>query len=134
MKPFLYISLLLLSANLLAEEGSLKCNHEGNQREMSQCAYEDFQKADKKLNKTYQALIAKTSANKTYIIKLRESQRAWIKFRDAELDAMFSCNDENVEMCWGSLIDIFRPQAKQALTEERTKRLQHYIDKGQNSL
>ena len=84
MKKFIYISIFLLSANVFADEGEIKCNPAGNQIEMNRCAYEDFQKADKKLNETYQALIKKLG-DKTYIKKLRESQRAWVKFRDAEL-------------------------------------------------
>lgn len=131
MKLFIYISALLLSMNAVAEPNGFKCNPEGNQSEMNQCAYDDLQKADKKLNETYQALIKK-SGDKTYIKKLRESQRAWVKFRDAELDAMFSCEDDNVRVCWGSMIGMLHPIAKQELTEERTKRLQHYIDEGQN--
>ena len=132
MKFFIYASLLLLSTSVLAEDNGFKCKPEGNQSEMNQCAYEDFQKADKKLNDTYQALIKKAGNNKTYIKKLRVSQRAWVKFRDAELETMFSCDDENLRVCWGSMIGMLHPAAKQELTEERTKRLQRYIDEGQN--
>ena len=132
MKRIIFAGLLAFSTNLLAEP-DIQCNPAGNQMEMNKCAYEDFEKADKALNQTYKALIKKSGDDKTYIKKLRESQRAWIKFRDAELDAMFSCEDENIRICWGSMIGMLYPAAKQELTEERTKRLQHYIDKGQNN-
>jgi len=134
MKSFIFISALLLSSNIFANDQEIKCNPAGNQTEMNQCASDDLQKADKKLNETYQALIKKSGDNKTYIKKLRESQRAWIKFRDAELDAMFSCDDENIRICWGNMIGILYPAAKRELTEERTKRLQKYIDEGQNNV
>lgn len=132
MKRILVISLLAFTTNLMAEP-DIKCNPDGTQIEMNQCAYDSFEKADKALNKTYQALIKKSGDDKTYIENLRKSQRAWIKFRDAELETMFSCDDENKKICWGSMIGMLYPAAKQELTEERTKRLQQYIDKGQNN-
>ena len=127
-KIILYVSIFLLSSSAFAFE----CNPEGNQAEMNQCAYDDFLKADRALNDVYQQLIKKSKGNKTYIKQLRKAQRAWIKFRDAELDAMFSCPEADIKLCWGSLVGIFYPTAKAELTEERTKKLQHYLDKGQN--
>jgi len=124
----IYLSLFLLSSSAFAFE----CNPEGSQSEMNQCSYDDFLKADKALNEVYQALIKQSAGDKTYITALRKAQRAWIKFRDAELDAMFSCPEEDIKLCWGSLVGLFYPNAKAELTEERTKKLQHYLDKGQN--
>jgi len=124
----IYLSLFLFSSSIFAFE----CNPEGNQSEMNQCAYDDFLKADKALNDVYQKLIKKSAGDKTYIKELRKAQRAWIKFRDAELDAMFSCAEEDIKLCWGSMVGMLYPSAKAEITEERTKKLQHYIDKGQN--
>lgn len=124
----LVLSLLLFSTKLLAVE----CKPEGSQIEMNQCAYDDFLKADKALNDTYQALVKKSAGDKTYIKMLRKAQRAWIVFRDAELDAMFSCADKDIKLCWGSMVGLLHPSAKTEITRERTKKLQHYIDNGQN--
>lgn len=124
----LVLSLCFFSTSLLAVE----CKPAGTQIEMNQCAYDDFLKADKKLNETYQALIRKSAGDKTYIKALRTAQRAWVVFRDAELDAMFSCADEDIKLCWGSMIGLLYPNAKAEITRERTQKLQHYIDNGQN--
>lgn len=131
MKAFIYLCLFLLSANIYADEYRIKCKLAGSQIELNACAYDNFVKADKKLNETYQTLIKK-SGNKNYIQKLRKSQRAWVKFRDAELELMFACDDKDMRICWGSMFGMLHPAAKQKLTEERAKRLQHYIDHGQN--
>ena len=54
------------------------------------------------------------------------------KDRDAELDAMFACADEDVRICWGSMFDLLYSNAKRDLTRERTQYLQRYIDHGPN--
>ena len=54
MKPIILIITLLLSHILHAN--STQCKEDGNQMQMNQCAYQDFKKADKGLNKAYKAL------------------------------------------------------------------------------
>jgi lysozyme inhibitor LprI len=51
--------------------------------EMNRQAAKDFEKADTDLNSTYAALMAKLPDAESKL-KLKESQRAWIAFRDAE--------------------------------------------------
>jgi uncharacterized protein YecT (DUF1311 family) len=52
------------------------------QVELNQQSNAEFQKADKQLNETYTALMAKISAaGKT---RLREAQITWLRFRDQE--------------------------------------------------
>ncbi|HHC74499.1 MAG TPA: DUF1311 domain-containing protein [Thiothrix sp.] len=121
------LSLCLLSTPALA----LKCNPEGTQMEMNQCAADDFAKADQALNDAYQALRKKYKDNKPYLKQLKQAQRAWIKFRDAELAAMFACDDE-MRMCWGSMYPLLHLYEKETLTENRTKQLKLYLEKGPN--
>lgn len=131
-KPLFSKWLFCLSLSLLANTAfALDCNVEGTQQEMNQCAGDDFQKADRELNQVYQAIFKKEKNNKIYLNKLQTSQRAWIVFRDAELEAMFACKDENKRVCWGSMYGMLYPHAKEALTRERIKRLKTYL-KGQN--
>ena len=118
-KICIYLGVFLLSSSAFAFE----CNLEGNQAELNQCAYDDFLTADDALNDVYQKLIKKSKGDKTYIKQLRQAQRAWIKFRDAELDAMFSCAEEDIKLCWGSMVGMLYPSAKADLTEERTKKI-----------
>jgi uncharacterized protein YecT (DUF1311 family) len=128
MKKWLVLGILLFSSSAFAFE----CNPEGNQAEMNQCAKEDFEKSDKALNETYGALVKKLEKQEGDVKPLRKAQRAWIAFRDAELDMMFACETEDMRVCWGSMYPLLYFGAKGDLTEERTEALQKYIDEGMN--
>lgn len=120
--------LLVLAVNVNAAD--LVCNYEGNQQELNQCARDEFDAADKQLNLTWKKLLAQS--DKSYVKALRKAQRAWIVFRDAEVDAMFACKDDDMRMCWGSMYPLLYHGAMTELTEARTKQLQDYIKHGQN--
>jgi uncharacterized protein YecT (DUF1311 family) len=53
----------------------------GTQSELNACSAEDMQDADRKMNQLYAILIKRLS--KTSMSRLRDSQRAWLKFRDS---------------------------------------------------
>ena len=80
MKQYI-ISLVLLIAAPVA----LPTSHANaqSQAEMNRQAAKDFHKADAELNSAYAALMAKLPDAEGKE-KLKESQRAWIAFRDAE--------------------------------------------------
>jgi uncharacterized protein YecT (DUF1311 family) len=81
--------LITFAVTTASASDEIKCNPGGNQLEINACARDDFAKADSELNKTYQALIKKEADDKLFISKLRLAQKAWLAFRDAELDARF---------------------------------------------
>lgn len=122
--------LSMLSTNVSAEG----CNPEGTQMEMNQCAADDYAKADKALNDVWKALMAKEKENKAYTNKLREAQRAWIAFRDAEVAAMYACAEENPRFCWGSMYPLLYNTELATLTEARTKTLKSYLEHGQTGV
>ena len=129
MKIGLGIALLLFASISYAEEPAFKCNPEGNQAELSQCAYDRYQAADKQLNDTWKQLMAKFKGDKTATAKLKTAQKAWIAFRDAEIDAMFACDAQD-RTCWGSMEPMLRNGELAALTKDRTTRLQKYLKQG----
>jgi len=108
----------------------IKCNSGGNQLEMNVCAGDDFKKSDKELNKTYQSVIEKEVDNTLFISKLRRAQKAWIAFRDAELEAEFACAEADVRLCWGSMYPMSYSYRKAELTRERNKHLQKILKYG----
>lgn len=128
MRIFIILALCLFASPALA----LECNTSGNQMEMNQCALDDFNVADKQLNTVWKALIKENKDNAAYIKQLRVAQRAWIGFRDAEVAAMFACEDENMRICWGSMYPLLYHGVMTELTEQRTKRLKMYLKHGQN--
>lgn len=91
--------------------------------EMGACARDEFNAADKKLNQVYQRLLAAGAKEPRFIANLRTAQKAWIKFRDASLDARFACEDQDHRICWGSMIQLDWPAYKTTLTRERTEQL-----------
>ena len=112
-----------------ANAENIKCNPNGNQAEMNQCAWQDYQIADQNLNETWKKLMAKFKNDKIATTKLKTAQKAWIVFRDAELEAQFACNPKD-EPCWGSIEPLLRNGVLTDMTQQRTERLQKYIDHG----
>jgi len=108
----------------------IKCNPSGTQIEMNECAVEDFAKAEKELNQTYQSLLKKEANNPLFISKLRLAQRAWLAFRDAELEARFSCAERDVKLCWGSMFPMLLYSRKAEITRERTKQFKQIMKEG----
>lgn len=123
------LCLLLVSSSSLAE-GTVKCNPGGAQLEMNACAYDSFVKADKELNQIYKTLLRKEDNNKIFVQKLRAAQKAWLAFRDAELEAMYACEDADSRTCWGSMHPLCYLSYKEKLTRDRTSRLRELLEQG----
>jgi uncharacterized protein YecT (DUF1311 family) len=130
MRITLIIGLFLAASlqNSPAEEPN--CDSASTQLELNACAQQRLDAADKKLNEVYQAVLRKEANDKTFIKKLRESQRAWIAYRDAELEATFACEEENPRICWGSMLPMCQAAYQAALTRQRTERLKKYLEQG----
>lgn len=108
----------------------VKCNKSGNQLELNACASDDFNKAEKELNQVYQSLIRKEADDPLFISKLRLAQKAWLAFRDADLDARFACSEDDVRICWGSMYTMSFLSRKAELTRERTMQLKQILKNG----
>ena len=130
MRHTLFSILLLFIPLLCSAELGVKCNQQGNQAELNSCAADDFDKADKELNQVYQSLIKKEAEDVLFIRKLRIAQKAWLTFRDAELDAIFACADNDVRVCWGSMYPMSFFAHKANLTRQRTAQLREILTNG----
>jgi uncharacterized protein YecT (DUF1311 family) len=84
-----------------------------SQAEMNRQAAKDFEKVDAELNSAYAALIAKLPDAESKE-KLKQSQRAWLAFRDAEAE---------FEGRGGTMAPTLRYATMTELTEERIKQL-----------
>jgi uncharacterized protein YecT (DUF1311 family) len=101
--------------------------HAQTQAEMNAQARKDFERADAELNKIYQSLLAKLAETEAKN-KLRESQRAWIAFRDAE--AVFFAD----QFRGGSAAPVLRWGSLTQTTEQRIKQLKaDFPDDGDSS-
>jgi len=119
------IAIVSIVSNLNAEP---KCELDGSQHSMNICAELDANKVDNELNSTYKKLLKIHKNNKTFIANLREAQRAWLKFRDAEAKMRLTYSDmpENA----GSMNAMMLSSELEQLTKERTKTLKKYIKDG----
>lgn len=103
----------------------LDCNNAQTQSEMTECAGNDFNKADKALNaqwKLTRAALVETDANLDAEQKgaekaLLKAQRAWIDYRDGH------CEAEGFSVRGGSMEPMIVASCKARLTDARTKEL-----------
>jgi len=95
---------------------ALSSVHAQTQAEMNAQARKDFEQVDAELNKIYQSLLAKLADTEAKN-KLRESQRAWLAFRDAE--AAFAAD----QVRGGSAAPVLRWTSMTQTTEQRVKQL-----------
>ena len=98
--------------------------------ELNACADDDYRSADKELNKVYHALLNEEADDPAFIAKLRTAQKAWLAFRDAELEAEFACAEEDPRHCWGSMLPMCKSTFLAKLTRERTRRLKTLLGEG----
>ena len=101
------------------------CDHIAQtQREMNQEACTTYKKADAEMNRTYKLILDKYKRDSIFIEKLKIAQRAWIKFRDADLGALYP----EGPYAYGSVNPMCRCNALAELTTERTKSLKRWVD------
>lgn len=107
-----------LTLDLLISQ-DIKCNEAGNTLEMKQCASENYEAADKKLNQVYQKLNSQVKGEEKN--RLIEAQRAWITFRDK------TCRFEAAQALGGSLEGLLFTSCLEQVTRERTATLEKYL-------
>jgi uncharacterized protein YecT (DUF1311 family) len=91
------------------------CGNAVSQSELNQCSGERYKLADSALNQVYKQVQGKL--DKAQWDKLREAQRAWIAFRDAE------CVAQSFPYQGGSMQALIVNDCLNALTKTRTEDL-----------
>ena len=109
------------------------CNNAASNADMSYCAGREFERTDSELNKVYKDtldVIAEIGGSvpagaREWEEKFRESQRAWIAFRDADCDTL-----TRIEWGGGSGTGLAISLCKTELTKARIKSLRaRYLDR-----
>jgi len=95
------------------------------QSEMNRCADQDAKAADAELNRVYQELLSKSKGDASATKKLRDAQRAWIAFRDAQLEALYPAEDKQRE--YGSIYPMCYAIVTTAMTKDRTIQLRRML-------
>ena len=107
----LLVSLAISAADIYAQ----------TQAAMNAEARADFKRADTELNNTYEAVLKKLPNDESKQ-KLKQSQRAWLAFRDAE--AAFAADEAR----GGSMAPTLRYAMMTELTQQRIKQLKSHLE------
>jgi uncharacterized protein YecT (DUF1311 family) len=126
---------LAFALALAAQDPQWNCANPQAQQEMNYCAGEDFRRADAEINTVYRTAVAEAqAADREYArsggdaaggpgagpgeeATLREAQRAWVSFRDA------NCRLESFEARGGSMQPMLDAGCRATLTRARTAEL-----------
>lgn len=111
---------------------AVDCVNQPTQRDMTLCAYQDWQAADARLNDVYARAVATVQAwDSDYAAegdseetRLRRAQRAWISYRDANCDAA------GYQMRGGSAEPMLVNSCLQQMTDQRIAELERLASGG----
>lgn len=96
------------------------------QADMSETARVDYTSADVELNREFQQILQARKADLEFVLKFKAAQRAWIVYRDAQVQALFPAADKR--RAYGSVYPMCRWQVLSELTRERTKQLKAWTE------
>lgn len=85
----------------------------------------EFQVADKQLNSIYQEILSDYADDEAFIASLKEAQRCWIAFRDAQLKMKYPDRDPGH---YGSVLPMCEAMYLTELTQDRIKALNVWIE------
>jgi uncharacterized protein YecT (DUF1311 family) len=119
---------LLLGAAPLCSSAKDACSNALTTPEINDCARQDLNKAEQKLNDTYKKVVASLNqpdneSTKYSEVKkaLIESQRAWVTFRQRDCDALFQLN------AGGTIRTVVFLGCMTQHAEQRAKSLKNYL-------
>jgi len=111
------IIILLLISNFCVGQTQSAMNLEADK---------SYKKVDAELNSVYNKILKDYKTDTKFIAKLKVAQNAWIKFRDAEMNALFPEENKNVE--YGSVFPMCWSNALTDLTKQRIKKLKVWLN------
>lgn len=95
------------------------------QGEMNQDAAGEFKAADKELNAIYQQILDDYADDDVFLANLKEAQRCWIDFRDAQLKMKYPDREPGY---YGSIQPVCEMTYLTELTQDRIKTLNVWIE------
>ena len=125
-KPVL-LSLILASPPAIADDAKQTCLDNANtQQEINQCSGLENESADQELNRVYQAIRKQHAGDKPLLDSLTQAQRAWLKWRDAEMLAIYPERQE--AGYYGSSFNGCWSDQMATMTRDRTRQLKKWLD------
>ena len=68
---------------------------------MNACASDEAARVDSELNQVYHKLLSQAASQPEAAAKIKAAQRAWIAYRDANMEVMYPAKDKQAE--YGSI-------------------------------
>ena len=87
----------------------------------------DFSKVDQELNRMYEQILLDYSGDSLFIRRFKESERAWLSYRDAEMVAIYPHLDSAKEI-YGSVFPTCWDKTLAQLEQERINTLKSWCD------
>jgi uncharacterized protein YecT (DUF1311 family) len=113
------------AATAASSSGDKCMDNAQSQAAMDECASQSLAAADKELNQVYQQVLAKFASDKVFTAKLRTAQKAWIAFRDAELEARYPASNKSLQ--YGSVYPMCANNELEAMTRQRIEELRAWL-------
>lgn len=127
----LFVSLSLMTLGAMAQPSKpLKSCYDKakTQSELNECGGADAAAADRELNRVYQLILKKYADQPVFIQRLREAQRTWLKYRDAQIAMKYAAaKDEDERAIYGSVYPMCHASYKAELTARRSKELREWL-------
>jgi uncharacterized protein YecT (DUF1311 family) len=95
-----------------------------SQADLNKCAVSDDKQADDEMNRAYQELLRRAASDEVAVKKIEASQRAWIAFREAQIDALYPAENK---MEYGSAFTMCVNLLRADLTQQRIKMLKEML-------
>jgi uncharacterized protein YecT (DUF1311 family) len=81
------------------------------------------------LNRVFRRVVERHAENHAFIEKMKAAERAWIVFRDAELEARYPVKPgEQPTFTYGSVWPSCLAEERMALTRKRTAELTQWLE------
>ena len=95
------------------------------QAELNKTACDNYKRADADLNRVYQQIFREYKADTLFLEKLKVAQRAWLSYRDAQIEALYPAPDP--QLAYGSVHPMCRCEALKELTLRRRGELARWV-------
>ena len=125
-----FIVFILFGTHSLASTGDVCTDKAGNTySDPTLCALNDLKKTDDELNALYKKILSEHAEDSQFVEKFKNAQRAWLKFRDAEIEAHFPHGTEDEFYYGHTFLFICNKTWLTVLTQERIVQLKKWSKK-----
>jgi len=126
MSKFFKIIIFLVLCTVLNLQLTSNMVKAETQREMNHKAAKIYEKKDKELNEIFNKIILKHKEDKVFIQKLELAQAAWVKYRIAEIEAIYPEEDKSF---YGTIYPVCAYFEMTRLTQQRIDELNLWLKK-----